>query len=247
VFENAKEAGLFGKPDTFRENGKDILATGKNVQAGRDLLTAAGVDATRFMFAISVPAYDDVQLAIAEEVKNAWTELGFHVAINAIGVIENTDKDKTTDAAIKGVMDDLYQQNYRNGAYDVAAVDTVAISVDPFSVLAPYAQNYTGRASGGNTEHESPVHITGYKNDAYTKLIDEAFHAADPAVRSQKLHEAEELLMADLPVIPIVYNQNVNLASDELSKYEITYYGTPVFTKLVLKDYLLYVPAKEEE
>lgn len=247
VFDEAKEAGLFGKPNTFRENGKDILVTTANVQAAKDLLTAAGVDATRFMFAISVPAYDDVQLAIAEEVKNAWTELGFHVAVNAIKVVENTDVDKTTDAAIKGVMDDLYHQNYRNGAYDVAAVDTVAISVDPFSVLAPYAQNYTGRASGGNTEHESPVHITGYKNDAYTKLIDEAFNTTDSAVRSQKLHEAEELLMTELPVIPIVYNQNVNLASDKISKYEITYYGTPVFTKLVLKDYLLYVPAKEEE
>ena len=247
VFNEAKKVGFFGGVKTFREAGKDILAITDNVKAASDLLIAEGVTAANYMFSISVPAYDDSLLAVAEEAKAAWTALGFKVAVNAIEVAENQDADKTTDATIKGIMDDIFYQNYRNGAYDVAIVDMVAPSVDPFSVLAPFAQNYTGRASGGNTDHETPVYITGYKNDAYTALIEEAYAAADSATRTQKLHEAEELLMADLPVIPVVYNQTVNLASDELSKYEITYYGTPVFTKLVLKNYLLYAPAKEEE
>ncbi len=247
VFNEAKEPGLFGKVKTFREEGTDLLEIKERKQAARDLLTAASVEPEKFMFAISVPAYDAAQLVIAKEVQKAWSSLGFHVAINALDVVDNTDLDKTTKSPISGIKDDVFHENYRNGAYDVAAIDYVAVSVDPFSVLAPFAQNYTGAASGGNTATENPLHATGYNNDEYDQLIDNAFHATDSAERAKILHDAEKLLMTDLPVIPIVYNQNVTLANDNISKYEITYYGTPIFTKLVLKNYLLYVPSEEEK
>ena len=50
-----------------------------------------------------------------------------------------------------------------------------------------------------------------------------------------------------MPVIPIIFNQNAVLISDELSKVKFTYYGVPNFTKTKLKNYELYVPVEEEE
>ncbi len=245
VFNKSEDVGLFSKSSTFRSEGKDLLSTTADSQAA-SVLQQSGIDPSKFMFAIAVPAYDDVQLAIAQEVQKAWSALGFHVAINAMEVIENTDYDNTTDSPIADIKDDIYQENYIAGNYEVAAVDYVAATADPFSVLAPFAQGYTGEASGGNEAVEVPVHATGYRNDAYTQLIDSAFKTFDLNERARLLHEAEEILMNDLPLIPIVYNVDVTLVSEELSKVKFSYYGAPVFTKTQLKNYLLYAPQKEE-
>jgi len=50
--------------------------------------------------------------------------------------------------------------------------------------------------------------------------------------------------MKDMPVIPIIFNQTATLTSKQLSKIEYTYYCTPIFTKMKLKDYLKYVPVE---
>lgn len=46
---------------------------------------------------------------------------------------------------------------------------------------------------------------TGYSNPAYDKALLESEGIADPGKRLEKLLQAEEILMADMPVIPIYY------------------------------------------
>lgn len=247
VFDQPKEPGWFDSVSTFRENGANYLKTSvdsTDITNAKKKLTEAGIDPTQYSFAISVPAYDKVQIAIAEEVQKAWKALGFDVSVNKISVIDNTGKDKTI-GVITGVKDDIYHENYLAGNYEVIAIDYVAYSVDAFSVLAPFAQGYTGEASGGNTATEAPVHSTGWKNDTYTQLIADAF-AADGDDREDKLHAAEALLMQELPIIPIVYNQDAIMVHDDLSKYEFTYYNSPIFTKLKLKNYENHLPTETE-
>lgn len=247
VYNEPKAPGFFGSVTTFREKGENLLKTTANETdlANAKAMLNGKVDPDKFMFAISVPAYDAVQVAIADEVQKAWSALGFHVAVKKIDVVDNTDRDKTT-GPINGVKDDIFHEKYLAGDYEVAAIDYVAYSVDPFSVLAPFAQGFTGEASGGNTATEVPVHATGYKNDNYTKLIQEAFSATGET-KSKKLHEAEKILMNDLPIIPIVYNQDATLTHKDISKYEFTYYNAPIFTKLKLKNYLDHFPVESEE
>ena len=55
--------------------------------------------------------------------------------------------------------------------------------------------------------------------------------------RSLLLHKAEELLMTDLPVIPIIYNQDAVLIGDDLSRVSATYYAPANFQKTRLKNY----------
>lgn len=55
--------------------------------------------------------------------------------------------------------------------------------------------------------------------------------------KSVLLHKAEELLMQDMPVIPVIFNQNAVLVSKELSKVSATYYIPAHFQKTKLKHY----------
>ena len=248
VFNTPEEPGWFDSVTTFYEKSSAYLNTTTDqntINAAKNKLATVGItDPSKYSFAISVPAYDEVHLLIAGEVQKAWKALGFDVTVNAIDVVDNEDKDKTI-GKISGVKDDIFHEKYLAGDYQVAAIDYVAYSMDPFSVLAPFAQGYTGEKFGGSTVMEAPIHATGWKDDTYTQLIHEAFTASVEG-RANKLHAAEEQLMKQLPIIPIVYNKDAVMVHDDLSDYEFTYYKTPIFTKLELEDYHDHLPQVTE-
>jgi oligopeptide transport system substrate-binding protein len=235
------------KRKLFREVGGDILSTSANMDEAKKLLAEAGINPSDYMFAISVAAYDDVHMKIAEMVQASWEELGFHVAIKPINAVVNTDYLKTIEEVPKDIRDDLFAEAYRAGEFEVAAIDYRAISVDAFSMLAPFAKAFTGRActSLNSSEFNVPAHITGYNSEEYNAKIEAAFAEKDIKKRAVLLHEAEQILLKDLPVIPIVFNQDAILTRKDLSKVKYTYYGTPIFTKAKLKNYELYVSAEE--
>ena len=235
------------KKQTFRDNSESLISTSANLTAAKQLLIDAGIEASEHEFSISVPAYDEVHMAIAESAKSAWEALGFKVNIKAQDVIVNTHIDRQTSEPIDGIRDDVFAENYANGEFEVAAIDYTALSADPFSVLAPFAFGYTGGAAikENSPEFNIPTHVTGYNSEEYNKKIDEAYAEKDAYARAAILHEAEKILMEDMPVIPVVFNVNATLTSKKLSGDKITYYGTPVFTKLKLKNYKDYLPTEE--
>lgn len=238
------------KRDLFREVGGDILSTSENMTQAKKYLAKANVYAPDFMFSISVPAYDDVHMEIAKMVQEAWSELGFHVAVVPVETVKNADMEKATKEVIGGVMDDIFAENYKDGLFEVAAIDYVAYSPDAFSMLAPFAKYYTGGASTseGSAKMATPIHFTGYNNPEYDALIHNAFKEKDVKKRAKILHDAEKLLMKDLPIIPIVFNQNATLINDDvLSREKFDYYGSPDFKKLKMKNYQQYIPAKKED
>ena len=65
-------------------------------------------------------------------------------------------------------------------------------------------------------------------------------------LRAKLLHKAEEMLLTDMPVIPIVYNQKATLTSKSLSKVRSSYYCTADFQKTKLKNADSYVDEKGE-
>ncbi len=233
--------------DSFREVGGDIIATTAQIDAAKALLAEAGVDANKFMFAISVPAYDEVHLMIAEKVKAAWETLGFHVAINAIDVITDSDILKTTGEPIPGSKDDIFAESYRAGQFDVAAIDYHAYSADAFSALARMAKAFSGQGMNltDSANYQLTPHLSGYDSEEYNAKIEEAFAQKDIVARAAILHDAEKILLDDMPIIPIIFNQNATLTSGELSKIKTTYYCPALFAKAKLKDYELYLPVEE--
>ena len=246
--------GIFdadSKKDLFREVGGDIISTKADLGAAQSLLDEASIKASKYKFTISVPAYDEVHIAIAEMVAAAWCELGFNVTVKAIETKDNEEILKTTGELNTDIKDDVFAENFRAGKFEVAAVDYVALSADAYSVLAPFAKGFTGGASSSEdaltAEFEIPAHVSGYNSEDYNDLIESALAEKDIEARSAILHEAEELLLEDMAVIPVIFNQTLTLEHDDLSGIKYTYYGTFNFTKTKLKDYELYVPKEEEE
>ena len=81
-----------------------------------------------------------------------------------------------------------------------------------------------------------------YENPDYTALIEKANAAVSLTEKASLLHEAEEKLLADMPVIPIIFNEDAYLISKDLSGIKSTYYGTRIFNRTQQKNWEAYVP-----
>jgi len=238
------------KSDSFRSVGGDLIASSDDLNAAKALLKEAGIDPSDYMFAISVAAYDDVHMKVAEMVAAAWGEegLGFHVAINAIDVIDNDEISKITQEADRTIKDDVFAEAYRACEFEVAAIDIVSLTNDAYSTLAPFAKAFSGQGMDmTNLDYLLTPHKTGYDSEAYNALMEQVLVTKDKKARAVLLHDAEKMLMTDMPVIPVIFNQNAVLISEELSKVEFTTMGTPMFTKTKLKNYENYIPEEEKE
>ena len=216
-----------------------------DLSAAKQLLSEAGINPGKYSFTLTYAAYDEVHTAIAEAVVKVWNELGFHVELKKRGTIANNDYYKYTDSVPLDLCDDLYAEDLRNGTYEAILLDCVAASVDPFSMLAPFAKGFSGMGMDMDTpgEYEIPTHMTGYDNQAYNELIEAIFAEKDIATRADKLREAESLLMNDLPVIPLIFNKSATVTNSQLKNLTSTYYVNAIFTKAKINKYDSYLAA----
>ena len=223
----------------------------KNVDEAKKLLTSAGITPADYSFKITVAAYDEDHQFIAEAIKTAWCELGFEVELNLRGTVANNDYYKPTDSIPTDVCDDLYAEDLRDGKFEVILLDLVAPSVDPFSVLAPFALDFSGSGMDMSVadNYTATPHVTGYNSEEYNTLIEAIFNEKTIANRSANLHKAEGILMEDMPVMPIVYNQSASLIREELKLNNTTlfgekwsnYYVADTLKKMEVKNYDEYV------
>lgn len=235
----------------FRSKSGDILQTGSNPTEVSRLLSEAGINPSDYSFSISVREADEVHIAIAEAVAASWNALGFEVTVNPVGIIVNDDKDKYGGDAQTDIRDDLFdEESVRLADFEVLGVDLVAKSPSAFSVLAPFALDFTGNQTLFGAEIRKNPHFTGYNSETYNKLINEAF-AATGDERTQKLVEAEKLLLNDAVVMPIVFNQSAVLVNNRLKNLSQSYYGFYVFTKVYNNNWAeyndIYFPETEDE
>jgi len=205
--------------NTFRDNAKNnyqYLAT--DTAKAQQLLANAGITPSAYTFTLSVAAYDEDLVYVAEQVCAAWCALGFNVTVEKIGTIANNDYHKDVNSIPSDLCDDLYDEAFRRGDFDTAIADVVAYSADPFSVLAPFATGFSGQAldmSDSNNYQPSP-HITGYSSAEFDAVAEKIYAQKTISSRSSDLHRAEEILMNDMPVAPIVFNQSAYLINSDM-------------------------------
>lgn len=234
----------------FRKIGGNLIATGADMAAAKAKLSEAGIDASKYSFSIMVAGYDEVHVAIAEMVKDAWCELGFKVKVNAVNVETNDDLGTTGEVATD-IKDDIFAENLRAGNYQVVAVDLVAYTPDAFGILAPFAKGFSGQGMDMDLKDENgqpyyviPAHATGFDNEEYNALIEKVYATTSVSEKATLLHEAEKMLVENMPVIPILFNQSATLKSKQLSKVGVSYYGTAIFSKANLRNYEDYLPVE---
>ena len=78
-------------------------------------------------------------------------------------------------------------------------------------------------------DYELATHISGYYNEAYDAKIEEAFAATDREARAKALHEAEKLLMTDMPIVPLVQLQNAVVVGEDLKGLKDSFWGLDLF------------------
>ena len=213
---------------SFRSVGGDYLAKNADLDAAKQLGSFSG------SFSISL-ADNEVNIAVAEMLKSAWEQLGFDVDIVKLSTTPTKVVLPGEKAPTKEFVNDAYLTCLRERNFDVILTEVSALDTDAFSILAPFAEGYTGRNIEFTVDsYTDPVNITGYNSDEYNALIDSAFAEKKVSARASILHEAEEMLMTDLPVVPLVFTKNAVLISGDLENITRDYFGYRSFTKAEL-------------
>ena len=235
------EAG--SRKTTFRKACNETYATlTTNATEAAKLIAGAGLAAAPadYEIELTVAAYDEVHCYIAEEIVKAWQALGFtKAAVVKVGAITNNDVDKNIEDIPKDICDDIFSEDFRAGRISAALVDCVAYSVDPFSMLAPFAKAFSGRGMDMSNldNYELTPHITGYDDEEYNALMEDIFSTKKISDRAGKFREAEKMLMEDMPVIPIIFNLDATVKNGNLKKVSVNYTGVANFRKASIKKY----------
>ena len=226
------------KGTSFREEGGAILNSKGDLEGAKAVLKDADIypedyddiyilvrqNEVNDSYASAQLGFMSNEKAIAQYAASVWKQLGFNVVVRA------------TDNA-------TFEDAYKTGDYDIVGMDYQMISAYPVYDLAAFSAQYSGQA----------VPVKNYVNEQFDALLTSAFEEHDAAKRAELLHEAEAVLLADNAVVPVIFNTNAYVVSDELSKVTTNYWGVQLFTKTELKDYVQYLPsvkaaaAKEQE
>lgn len=285
------------KKTTFREAAQTEYANLSTVSVDelKSELSAAGIKANKYSFSITVAAYDEIHVAIAEMVAEQWNALGFDVSVNKRGTIANNDYYKWTDSVPDDICDDLYAEDLRSGDFEVIALDLGAVTMDAYATLAPFAKAFSGQGMdmSDSENYQLSAHITGFDNEKYNDLIEAVYflqyyenfkkffyntaygtdyfdsEAAADAVydkitavyqeygitpsaktyledRATLLHAAEEILMEEVPVAPIIANKYASLTNSGIKKIKSTYTNPLVLTKANASGYKSYLQDVED-
>jgi len=197
-----------------RPNGSLISPTG-DMAAARALLNQAGV--TSGAFEILVRGWDAEALRVAEYVRGVWNSLGFTVTIRTEGFVNVPGA--TYNEALDGM--DFTRDNFMNAYlardWDVVALDMQTLSSNPLFALAPFSLFGSGSATVGlPSGQEYAPHISGWSYSRFDAQISRSFSSRDAAVRANYLHDAEAILMEQMPIIPLFVHQNVFQYSSDL-------------------------------
>jgi oligopeptide transport system substrate-binding protein len=212
------------------------------------LLSEAGIKPAKYTFELTAPAYDEVQCAIADIIVENWKALGFNVSVKKIGTIQNNDWYKYTESVPADICDDLYAEELRAGSFQAIIFDYVAFSADPFSMLAPFAKPFSGRGMDMSNPDEYLLtpHITGYDSEEYNTLMEKIYAEKTVANRAEDLRAAEGILMADMPIIPVVFNLDATVTSKQLKGTDSNYYNQLTFQKAKINGYTKYLEIGKE-
>ena len=240
VFESGSRKTMFREACTA---AYEYLKT--DTSAAESLIKEAGIKPSAYTFELTVAAYDEVHCAIADIIVENWKALGFNVTAKKIGTIRNNDYYKYTDSVPLDICDDLYAEELRAGTFEAVLFDYVAYSPDPFSVLSSFAKPFSGRGMDMSNPDEYLLtpHITGYDSEDYNNLMEEIFAEKVVANRAENLRKAEGILMADMPIIPIVFNYSATVTNSKLKGETVDYYNVLNFKKCKISGYDKYLAA----
>lgn len=217
------------KAVSFRDAaGEALLSPTADANKAKDLLRQAGVSSGDIKLTVR---NNEADLAVAEYIKDVWESLGFTVKLDKKNLRKYQDE-KEYD-----LVADRYLEAYESGDFQAILIDYQMLTTDAFPNLAMFAKAFAcGRMDMESGNYELGTHISGYYNEAYDAKIEAAFAATDRATRAALLHEAEAILMADMPIVPLVQHQSAILTNGDLKGLKDAFWGIDAFAKVTLKN-----------
>ena len=183
--------------------------------------------------------YYDANQANIEEAKQLLAEAGYPngEGIPTLEFMFNTEGDHRLiaqaiqqDWAKIGVNVELTNQEWKvflntkqEGGYEIARHGWSADYVDPMTFLDLWV---TG---GGNND-------TGYSNSEYDALVKAAKVEADLDKRWEMMKQAEDIIMEDMPIIPLYYYTKVKGAKPEVKGVRVSTLGHVFFDKAYIEE-----------
>ncbi|MET3287664.1 UNVERIFIED_CONTAM: oligopeptide transport system substrate-binding protein [Brevibacillus sp. OAP136] len=98
----------------------------------------------------------------------------------------------------------VYLEKMHEGNYQVGRLGWSADFNDPINFLELFKEK-----NGGNND-------TRWENPKYKDLLNQSGVEADPAKRSELLHQAEQIIMDDMPIMPIYYYTHTWVKNDKV-------------------------------
>ena len=246
-----------GKQDTLSEDVKKALSNAKVRRALTLAIDRKGI-VENVTKAGQVPAYSfvpqgilnengeefatkeyfDANVANIEEAKKLLAEAGYPngEGLPTLEFMYNTEGDhKLVAQAIQqdwakiGVNVELTNQEWKvflnsrqQGQYQIARHGWSGDYVDPMTFLDLWV---TG---GGNND-------AGYSNPEYDKLVAAAKVEADQTKRWELMRQAEDILMEDMPIIPLYYYTKVKGAKPEVKGVRVSALGHVFFDRAYIE------------
>lgn len=253
--------------DSFRTGYSFITATSK-LSAAKALINSdyvqeklAEIPEEEKTFVLTVNA-DEQSIVIANMIKAVWQELGFNVEVEALDYMINrvtVNEVEVYDSWIQYIVKSkalgtaseynpaftvadgrVDEDGNIYSSFDVIGIDWQFFTDDAFVGLASMATAFNGNGVAFSTS-EQRENISGWNSADYNAYITAAYKAKDAESRSKALHNAEQILMDAMPIVPIVFNQNFSFESKELKKVDFDMYGNFIFTEAKLKKYEKYL------
>ena len=182
--------------------------------------------------------YYDANKPNVEEAKKLLAEAGYPngEGIPTLEFMYNTEgSHKLVAQAIQqdwakiGVNVELANQEWKvflntrqEGQYEIARHGWSGDYVDPMTFLDLWV---TG---GGNND-------AGYSNAKYDALVNQAKTEGDQAKRWELMRQAEDILMEDMPIVPIYYYTKVKGAKPEVKGVRVSTLGHVFFDKAYIE------------
>ncbi len=227
---------------SFRKEGGKLIDSSANMDEAKKL-----IGNKKGSFSITVRD-NEADVAVAEYAAEVWGKLGFKVKVDKTGTRAETGIDPATKSVTEYVVDE-FDEAYESGDFDVIAVDMTMASPDAFGALAQFAADFSGNGIDMDAEKNYPYypHVTGFDNEKYLKIIEKAAAAETAADRAAALHEAEKMLLDEMPICPLVTLQSAYIKSKLLSGFDTDYYGVTDFKRVKMKNYMDYKPDEDAE
>lgn len=223
----------------FRKKGGNLWSASANIEAAKALLAEAGVKPASHVISIEFSNLrkDDEEMAKACEA--AWKALGFKIKFGS-------KKQMYIDSKEDGTYE-LIKNNEAVNAASVIIVNQQSMTTDAYSILTSYSGEYGGSIIDVKlSDVVYGDHTTGYNDAEYDKLCSAFVNAKNVKTRTAAMHEAENYLASQMPVIPLVFN-NSYYVTKKLSGIETDKFGRLDFTELEQKNFKKYLKAQNEE